>query len=525
MSNKLKKILRLTTAALGASFLFAGNSLAEGIQPLVEDSLDAQNQTQEQVTSINELRDVSPGDWAYEALQNLVERYGCIVGYPDQTYRGNRPLSRYEFAAGLNACLQQIERLIAANQSLQQEDIQKIQTLTTQFQTELAAIGGRVDKLEARTAFLEDHQFSTVTKLKGEVITTLSQVFGNERADDGEDLDTQAALNYRVRLVFDTSFNGKDQLRVGLQSGNYSFARAGTNLTDFNFSANSDNNVRLNKLFYKFAVGEKAQVWLGGANLTFDDVADPVAPYASSFTEGAIAYFPSEAPIYLANGGAGLGLSYNITDSLNIVTYYTSSTSGDPSESNGLFNGQFQAAAQLTYTFSPGTALALVYNRQYIPSGTGESVLAYTGTRATDDPFNGGSNGNASDNLAIVGSWLIAPKISLEGWAMYTKAYAEGGIRDGDSAEIWNAKLTVALLDLFKEGNIGLFSVGIPPYAASIDKGYRFQDEDIPVLIEALYVYQLTDNISVSPGITAIFSPEDGRDPLYVGTIRTSFKF
>ena len=68
-----------------------------------------------QVTNVNQLRDVSPADWAYEALRSLVDRYGCIVGYPDQTYKGNRALSRYEFAAGLNACLNQIERLIASS--------------------------------------------------------------------------------------------------------------------------------------------------------------------------------------------------------------------------------------------------------------------------------------------------------------------------------------------------------------------------------------------------------------------------
>ena len=32
-----------------------------------------------QVTSVSELQDVSPTDWAYEALRSLVERYGCIV--------------------------------------------------------------------------------------------------------------------------------------------------------------------------------------------------------------------------------------------------------------------------------------------------------------------------------------------------------------------------------------------------------------------------------------------------------------
>jgi hypothetical protein len=57
-----------------------------------------------QVTNVSQLSDVSPGDWAYEALQSLVERYGCIAGYPDGTFRGNRATTRYEFAAGLNAC-------------------------------------------------------------------------------------------------------------------------------------------------------------------------------------------------------------------------------------------------------------------------------------------------------------------------------------------------------------------------------------------------------------------------------------
>ena len=68
-----------------------------------------------QITNVNQLRDVSPQDWSYEALKNLVENYGCIVGYPDRTYRGDRPLTRNEFAAGLSACLTQIEKRILAS--------------------------------------------------------------------------------------------------------------------------------------------------------------------------------------------------------------------------------------------------------------------------------------------------------------------------------------------------------------------------------------------------------------------------
>ncbi len=52
--------------------------------------------TMAQVTSVSQLSDVQLTDWAFQALQSLVERYGCIAGYPDGTYWGNRALTRYE---------------------------------------------------------------------------------------------------------------------------------------------------------------------------------------------------------------------------------------------------------------------------------------------------------------------------------------------------------------------------------------------------------------------------------------------
>ena len=56
--------------------------------------------SQAQVTSVSQLTDVDPTHWAFQALQSLVERYGCIEGYPDRTYRGNRALTRYESVFG-----------------------------------------------------------------------------------------------------------------------------------------------------------------------------------------------------------------------------------------------------------------------------------------------------------------------------------------------------------------------------------------------------------------------------------------
>ncbi|MFM6192449.1 iron uptake porin, partial [Planktothrix sp.] len=100
----------------------------------------------EQVTSVSQLSDVQPTDWAFQALQSLVERYGCIAGYPDGTYKGNRAMTRYEFAAGLNACLERVNELIAASVAnlVTREDLAVLQRLQEEFAAELATLRGRV---------------------------------------------------------------------------------------------------------------------------------------------------------------------------------------------------------------------------------------------------------------------------------------------------------------------------------------------------------------------------------------------
>ena len=127
----------------------------------------------DQVTSVSQLTDVRPTDWAFQALQSLVERYGCIAGYPDKTYRGNRAMTRYEFAAGLNACLDRVNELIAAATAdlVKKEDLATLQRLQEEFAAELATLRGRVDALEARTSTLGKQQFSTTTKLGVELVS------------------------------------------------------------------------------------------------------------------------------------------------------------------------------------------------------------------------------------------------------------------------------------------------------------------------------------------------------------------
>ena len=210
-------LLKVSPAIIAATFLNANSALANEVSEQVTTVAELSEETGSmgQVTSVSQFSDVQPTDWAFQALQSLVERYGCIAGYPNGTYRGNRALTRYEFAAGLNACLDRVNELIATATAdiITREDLATLQRLQEEFSAELATLRGRVDALEARTAELEANQFSTTAKLKGEAIFAISNAFGDEQVGGG-DLDSNVAYTDRVRLKFDSSFTGKDKLRV-----------------------------------------------------------------------------------------------------------------------------------------------------------------------------------------------------------------------------------------------------------------------------------------------------------------------
>jgi len=235
------------------------------------------------VTSVSQLSDVRSTDWAFTALQSLVERYGVIAGYPDRTFRGRQSLSRYEFAAGLNSALDKINEIISAGlaDKVSKEDLATLQKLQEEFAAELATLRGRVDALDAKTAKLEAQQFSTTTKLRGEAIFSLAAASDGSNVPVGSDR-TNTTFSYRVRLNLDTSFTGKDLLRTRLQASNTQNLIApalnsgnGTRLSyDTGGAANEFN---LNRLWYKFPIGDAFTGYVAPIGQT-EDIIDPLNP-------------------------------------------------------------------------------------------------------------------------------------------------------------------------------------------------------------------------------------------------------
>ena len=279
---KLFKQLLVAPAALGLLAPVAAGATevnVAGVSDYANVSADAV--AVDQVTSITQFSDVYPTDWAYQALSNLIERYGCVAGYPNGTYRGNRAMTRFEAAALLNACLDRVT-----------EVTDELKRLMKEFEKELAIVKGRVDGLEARVGELEATQFSTTTKLKGKVdfvmggvsyggddydLTVPTRQIGTDDdgnavyyKDKGKYLGNDAfTFNYRATLNLNTSFTGKDLLYTRLRAGNFASSNAFSgkgytkNITQLAVAKNTDDSLKVDKLWYQFPVGADFQVYVG----------------------------------------------------------------------------------------------------------------------------------------------------------------------------------------------------------------------------------------------------------------------
>jgi len=524
-----------------SSILFAGltASAAKVTAQTTVDGIEIDRATPpglEQVTNVNQLRDVAPTDWAYEALRSLVDRYGCISGFPNQTYRGDRPLSRYEFAAGLNSCLNQIERLIASqDRDVDNTDLETVNQLAQEFEAELVAIGGRIDTIESSTALLEDNQFSTTTKLKGQAVFGISNAFGEDKAvpfgaeaGSAGEIDSEVVFNNRVRLNFDTSFTGKDLLKVRLdtlKADRFGNNITGTNMTRLAFDRPLDGNSKLGKLFYRFRATDKLRVTVDATRGRYNaNISDNFNGLFANPIKGSISNFGRFNPIYAQGaGGAGVTAVYQLSNAIAFNAGYLARNADNPLGENGLFNGSFAALAQLDIAPADFFKVGLTYVRAYYPGGRA-FVSAGTGSRLANAPF--GDLDTSADHFGLQTS-LDLNKLVLSGWAGYTTAKAQedgAGVAADDGADILNWAATLALLDLGGEGNVAGITVGQQPRVIDSDGA---EEDDSNWHLQAQYRYRLTKGISLNPGVIAVLNPENNadNDTVYVGTLRTIFEF
>ncbi|MGM0455875.1 MAG: iron uptake porin, partial [Cyanobacteriota bacterium] len=345
----------------------------------------------------------------------------------------------------------------------------------------------------------------------------------------GEDL-TQTQLAYRVRLNFDSSFTGRDRLRVRLQDRNiehFDGEFTGTNMTRMGFAGNTG-GMEVDDFYYRFPIGDNFRGYLA-ASAGASDIVNIFAPQSSSGS-GAVSRFGRYNPLFRLAGGAGAAVQGRFGN-LGLDVGYLADNGSNPERKNGLFNGEHGAFANLTYGLSDAIDLGVSYHRSYAPGGD-VNLSGSTGSRRASNPF-GSDVAVSSDSVG--GQFRVGlGAIDLSGWFGFTWANAQNnanGFQDGDQAEVINYSLALTAPDLGGAGNLAGLIVGVPPQATRVQNSdpalLGQEDTDTSLHIEAFYRYRLNDNIAITPGFFVITNPEhnDNNEAQWVGTIRTTFSF
>ena len=483
--------------------------------------------SREQVTSITQFSDVYPTDWAYQALSNLIERYGCVAGYPNGAYRGNRAMTRFEAAALLNACLDHVT-----------EVTDELKRLMKEFEKELAILKGRVDGLEARVGELEATQFSTTTKLKGVATFVIGansfggnakNADGTKRADAAAAQSGAVSFNYDLQITLDTSFTGKDLFRTMLRAGNFGNSAfggdgyVGLDALEIAFEEPSGaDSLGVERIYYQFPIGAGFTATVG-AYVQQDDL---LAVWPSAYPIDTVLDFFTYAgapATYNSALGAGGGLWWQSNDFMISANYLSTngafSNSGNASA--GLFDNKCgdgtggiatdcagsNGTVQIAYA-PENWGLAAAYNYTSKNAGT---LYAGNGT-----PLANSFTSNGNNSSVGLSAWWSPEEASW--FPSISAGWGYNSITNGDDTFVFRSATTqswyvgLQWADAFMKGNTLGMAVGQPTFVTDVEYRNDFDGNsnfvaDGNYAWEWWYQFQVTDNISVTPAIYYLSRP------------------
>lgn len=515
-----------------------------------------------QVTTVSELSDVQPGDWAFTALQRLVEEYGCLEGYPDRTFRGNRALTRYEFAAGLNACLDVVLQLVGTG------DLDEVRRLQEAFSEELIAVRSRVDTLEADVAELAANQFSTTTKFSaqfyshlnwatasGDVLAEGVNVFApardpvtNEPVVRTITEDPELLFSYYTWLNFTTSFSGEDRLQLQLTTGDGNgaanfygsaglFNTYGVPFTLQTGTTGGEDNLIVREVFYSFPVGDKLAFTIG-----------PAINWYRHFDNNRFTFFGTGANSFNSSGGtqvnaidrgAGAVAEWDIANWLDLrVGYLAENTEFLPgprsSTSNGLFDGTTTLTGQVGLYPTDDLSLRLLYNRTNLdpnPAGFVGGAVSEPLYGFADDGFGGPLRTATADTFLVNFDWLITKGLGLFGRYSYgsTNLFPVSDTLPDGEVNAQSVQVGVAFPDLFKKGAQGIISY-VRPFDVLDGRDFLASgggDGSVQQEVEISYRYPLSQNFAIVPSFYWINNANNfGENPdIYVLNLQAQLAF
>lgn len=471
----------------------------------------------DRVTSVSELADIQPTDWAFPALQSLAEKYGCLLEYPTRFFEGNQKINRYEFGAMLLSCQDSFSNLVT------EEDLRTWQRLQAEFTTELDALKVRVNSLETRLNQIEANKFSPTLLIGGQVILGLAFAEGGKPPGKGE---TNTVLTHQTQLTTVSSLTGKDRLQLSLATGNFNnlgFANRNslnTYMGLLNYQTGLENDIVLNSLEYRFpAFRDRAVFTIKPVGFSLSDILTANTPYFDS-GRGAISRFAASNPVFqIGSLESGLGVDWLMNNQARLQVAYGTQNSANPL--GGFLGGNRSAlGVQLLLKPNPNLVTGLAYINAYTRDGRLDTL---TGS------FNADTSGTFLEPAqihALSGTlqWRLSPQITLGSWGglIYSNSLESGAFAISTTSLV-----SLGIEDPFgREGDFLAFLIGIPPKLLIGNQIERF-DEGTALHLETFYRFRINDAISITPGFFIVTNPGHipSNNPIFVGIIRTTFRF
>jgi hypothetical protein len=487
---KLFQQLLVAPAALGLLAPLAANAAEVNINNVV----DYANPSAASVTSA-QFSDVVPGDWAYTALQNLSDSYGCVDNAYTQSLNNGQALTRYEAAALINACLD--SGFVANSQGFSSDAAR----LADEFGSEMAILKGRVDGLEYKLNEFEAGQFASSTKLSGEATFLVGGVdYDADASNDG----SNAHALYAFELGLDTSFTGQDSLVVGIETGNTTSTDRLT--TDSSVTPTTAGELSVSSLYYQFPLGDFTVA--AGPLLDQDDlVATTTSTYSNDSFFGAL-YLGPNALSANDQTGAGVSVAWNSDSGLNAGVSIVS-PSGN-SASAGLWNEDSNEYVTLSLGYDgDGFGGGIIYHA----ADSGETIAEAVSGQTLDaweweQPYvlGIGAYWNAFEGFDIsAGCDLIQPNAN---------------VAVNSTTEVEEATTCAIGADL--EIGAGTLSGAIAQVPAWNTTSGAY--DEAGTSYELSYSYQVNDGVTITPGIYTTAHDSNFVDHT-IFAVETTFKF
>lgn len=476
-----------------------------------------------QPIDIQQSVDIKSNNRAFRSFKSIAKRYNCLSPSAEASFDEVRQIDRNKFAKDLNDCTDRIKNLAG----IAPADLEILNQLQTEFATELTALKGTIERLETDVAKLETQQFSTTTKLTGQVIFAINAgTFGGDRiiaprgAIVSRDRPNATSL-YRVSFDLNTSFKGNDLLKIRLLAASPGSNDNAAGFLEPNFGSVLDfavpgrEQVSLGRLYYTFKPIEDLSVTVG-PQMVAPDFIDRNRYANASFKDFSTAAITNNFILLPRPGGAGAAIDWKPNQSqFSVRAVYIASSGAATLPENQQFFGGGAANDVRLFPVAGGGSTGGLFGDPYL--GVIELEYAPTKSIAMRLQYSGGELfGSKFGVIGVNAELAISPQIGL--FARYGSGSYPNTTLGDIRPQYWSAG--IAVQDLFTKNDLAGIGIAQPFLLREVGNATQTN-------FEVFYNIPVSQSLRITPIVQVITNPanQNSNGSIFTGTVRAVFSF